>query len=155
MATIKHHEDLAAWQLANALKIRVLELVERTAVARRVRFCDQIERSSTSGPANLAEAFWKYRPKERAYFVRVAIASLGETQNHLRDCRDRRLMEEKEFSELWTLASRALGASIAWHSYLMSCSNKPPTPTSNDASERTPKKPNGNRNRKERLKRKP
>ena len=143
MAPIKHHEDLAAWRLANELKCRVIQIVRRPRVAKHVRFCDQIDRSSASAPANLAEAFWKYRPKERAYFARIAIASLGETQNHLRDARDRDYLDEAEFSNLWLLSKRALGASIAWHTYLMSCPDKPawhdppddrgrdPNPTSN------------------------
>jgi four helix bundle protein len=127
MATIKHHEDLEAWQLANELKLRVMAILKRPEVARHFKFCDQIDRSSRSGPANLAEAFWKYKPKEKAYFVRIALGSLGETQNHLRDGRDRDYYSETEFGEMWTLAKRAIGASIKWHTYLMSCPDQPPT----------------------------
>ena len=140
MATIKHHEDLDAWRLANDLKVAVLEILKRPAIARHVRFCDDIERSSASGPANLAEGFWKYRPKEKACFVRIAIASLGETQNHLRDALDRGFIQEPEFSTMWTLAKRALGASINWHTYLTSCADKPPRDTRRTDA-RSPRRP--------------
>src|SRR5689334_7183522 len=94
MPTIKHHKDLLAWQLASELKRRVFQIVARPSVARHFNFCDQIRRSSRSGPANLAEGFWRYRPRENAKFVRVALGSLGETVNHLFDAFTEKYIEE-------------------------------------------------------------
>jgi four helix bundle protein len=140
MATIKDHEDLQAWQLADELKRRVLQILKRTEVARHVDFCDQITRSTRSAPANLAEAFWKYLPREKAYFVRIALGSLGETQNHLRDGVDEGYYPESEFAELRTLTKRAIGASIEWHKYLMRCPDRPPNKDKN-AKTREPTNP--------------
>jgi hypothetical protein len=42
MATIKHHEDIVAWQLASELKKWVFKIIARPSVARHFKFCDQI-----------------------------------------------------------------------------------------------------------------
>jgi four helix bundle protein len=107
MATIKHHQDIVAWQLANELKIRVLKIIARPSVARHFKFCDQIRDSSRSAPANISEGFWRYRPRDNARFVRIALGSLGETANHLNDGFEENYIEEKEYQELAKLARRA------------------------------------------------
>jgi four helix bundle protein len=121
MATIKHHQDIVAWQLANELKIWVLKIIARPAVARHFKFCDQIRDSSRSAPANIAEGFWRYRPRDNARFVRIALGSLGETANHLNDGFEDKYIEEKEYQEITELTRRALATTIAWHTHLMTC----------------------------------
>jgi len=126
MATIKHHQDIVAWQLANELKIWVLKIIARPSVARHFKFCDQIRDSSRSGPANFAEGFWHYRPRENARFVRIALGSLGETLNHLHDAFTEKYIDETEYQELTALAERALKTGTGWHDYLDNCPDKPP-----------------------------
>jgi four helix bundle protein len=127
MSTIRHHEDLVAWQLAAELKKRVLQIIARPSVARHFKFCDQIRDSCRSGPANLAEGFWRYRPRDNARFVRIALGSLGETVNHLHDAFTQKYIDETDYMDVRTLAQRALKAAIAWHNYLDNCPDKPPT----------------------------
>ena len=127
MSTLKHHKELVAWQLASELKKRVFRIIARPSVARHFNFCDQIRRSSRSAPANLAEGFWHYRPRENAKSVRVALGSLGETLNHLFDAFTEKYIDEQEYSELEELAERALKTTAAWHNYLENCPDKPPT----------------------------
>jgi four helix bundle protein len=126
MATIKSHEDLVAWQLATELKERVLEFTARSAVARHRSFCEQIETSSRSAPANLAEGFWRYSPRDNARFVRIALGSIGETANHLRDAWKEHYISDAEYAALAGLARRALGVTIGWHTYLKRCPERPP-----------------------------
>ena len=126
MSTIHHHEDLVVWQLAAELKKRVLQVIARPSVARHFKFCDQIRDSSRSGPANLAEGFWHYRPRENARFVRIALGSLGETLNHLHDAFTEKYIDETEYQELRALAQRALKTGTGWHDYLDNCPDKPP-----------------------------
>jgi four helix bundle protein len=54
-------------------------------VARDFGFCDQIRESARSAPANIAEGFGKYDPPEFRRYLGIAVGSLKETQNHLRD----------------------------------------------------------------------
>jgi four helix bundle protein len=142
MPTIKHHKDLLAWQLASELKRRVFQIVARPSVARHFNFCDQIRRSSRSGPANLAEGFWRYRPRENAKFVRVALGSLGETVNHLFDAFTEKYIEEDEYRELEALGEQALRTTAAWHNYLENCADLPP------AAAHKPKSPGPKKSRK-------
>ena len=121
MATIEHHEDLVAWQLATELKERVFEITARAAVLKHREFCEQIQTSSRSAPANLAEGFWRYSPRDNARFVRIALGSLGETANHLRDAWKENYITEDEYVSLAKLGRRALGVTIRWHTYLKQC----------------------------------
>jgi four helix bundle protein len=103
-----------------------LKIIARPQVAKHFRFCDQIRDASRSGPANLWEGFWRYSPRENARFVRIALGSLGETDNHLRDAWKEKYIDEEEYLELAGLARRAIAASIGWHTHLTTCGRSPP-----------------------------
>jgi four helix bundle protein len=106
----RRFQDLVAWQLANQLKKEVYELVETSTAREDRRFFDQIRDSAASAPSNLAEGFACYRHPDFARYVRMAKASLTETQNHLRDGVDRRHWGAEESHQLEILADRAIGA---------------------------------------------
>jgi four helix bundle protein len=122
LATIKSHEELDAWRLSDALEDRVYELTARSAARKDLDFCDDIRRSARSAPANLSEGFHRFRPRDNARFVRIAIGSLGETLNHLRHAWKHKYISDEEYGEMALLAKRARGASTAWLAYLDSCS---------------------------------
>lgn len=128
VATIKHHEDIVAWQLATELKEKILAVIARPHVSMHFKFCDQIRESCRSAPANISEGFWRYRPRDNARFVRIALGSLGETANHLRDGWKEKYINETEYAELAELARRAIATTIGWHTYLMRCPDKAPGP---------------------------
>jgi four helix bundle protein len=127
MATVNRFEDLVAWQLANDLKVRVYALIAKPRVGRDVNFCDQIRESSRSAPRNIAEGFTRYRPREFARFLTIALGSLGETQNHLRDALEQEYIDKIEFNDLMLLSSRAIGASVRLYQYLINCPDRAPT----------------------------
>lgn len=137
MASIKHHEDIVAWQLATELKEKVLEVIARTTVSKHFKFCDQIRESCRSAPANISDGFWRYRPRDNARFVRIALGSLGETANHLMDGWKEKYFDEKEYLELAELARRALATAIGWHTYLMKCPDRAPDKSAKIAAPRT------------------
>ena len=121
MAKLQSHEDLDAWKLATELKEWVFQILKRPAVGRHFKFCDDIGRSARSAPANLAEGFWRQKPRDNAKFVRYALGSLGETLNHLRDAFIEQYIDEKEYKEIASLNRRALQTAQGWHTYLRSC----------------------------------
>jgi hypothetical protein len=53
--------------------------------------------------------------------VRIAVASIGETMNHVRYAWKRKYVNDEEHRDLVVLAKRAYGASTAWLAYLDSC----------------------------------
>ena len=121
MGTLDSHEDLDAWKLSEELKDRVFEIIVRPATARDRDFCDDLRRSARSAPANLAEGFYRFRPRDNARFVRIALGSLGETMNHLGHARKQKYITADEYAVLCRLNRRAIGASKAYVKYLDSC----------------------------------
>jgi four helix bundle protein len=124
MTTARSHEDLDAWTLAVALRDRVFAFTARQSVRGHGSFCDQIQRSSGSVPSNIAEGFRRYKPRDFARFLRIALGSLGETQNHLRHAKTLNYISDEEFAEMWRLSSRAIGACSRLRSYLSSCPDR-------------------------------
>jgi four helix bundle protein len=119
-------DELDAWQLANELKLGVYRLTESGSVTRDFRFRQQLRDSAASGPSNIAEGFGRYKPPQFRQFLDVAIASLTETSNHLRDGVDRKHFTRDDIGPLLRLAARARGASIALKRYLKDAT--PPDP---------------------------
>ena len=72
MAGWKDFQEIAAWQLARALKVRVDGYLKRPEFKRLYRYSDQLSDAVRSGPANIAEGFGRHGNKEFARFVRIA-----------------------------------------------------------------------------------
>ena len=124
MAAVTHHEDLDAWQLSEELRQMVVALIATPTVAKHFDFCDQIRRSTSSAPSNIAEGFARYKPREFARYMRIALGSLGETQNHLRAALNDKIITQEVFDKAWALSVRAIKTSKKLHSYLRRCDNR-------------------------------
>jgi four helix bundle protein len=127
MAGFKDFREIAAWQLANQLKIDVDAFLSKPEVKRRFAFCDQMSDAARSGPRNIAEGFARFKHKEFAQFVRIAKGSEAEVLNHFIDARDQRLMTDDEFLLAEHTVRRALKAANGLIRYLESTPD-PPTP---------------------------
>ena len=112
------YEELDCWQLANELKVGVYTLTESGTAARDFDFRDQIRRSAASAPSNIAEGFGRYKPPQFRQFLDIAIASLYETSNHLRDGVERKHFKPVDIEPFLRLAKRASAASIGLKRYL-------------------------------------
>ena len=97
MAGWKDFREIAAWQRAEQLKLRVYSFLDRPAVRRQFDYCDDMARAARSGPSNLAEGFGRFGNKEFAKFARIAKASQVEVLNHFIDARDQRLLTNDQF----------------------------------------------------------
>jgi four helix bundle protein len=123
VAGAKHFQEFDCWQLANELKLAIYRLAERPAVARDVRFCEQIRDAAASAPRNIAEGFGRRSHADFSRFLDIARGSLNECQNHLHDAFDRRYVSQTERDQLTIVAKRASGAVAALQRYLR---RKPP-----------------------------
>ena len=56
--------------------------------------------------------------------MRIALGSLGETQNHLRAALNDKMITAEDFDNAWSLSVRAIKASKKLHSYLRNCPNR-------------------------------
>jgi len=124
MAGARRFEDLIVWQLAVEIRDRIDVLMTSGPGSRDFKFRDQIRDSAASAPRNIAEGFLRFNPSEFAYFMNIARASLGETQNHLLHGKELKYFSEKDFKELWRLTCRALKAANSLHAYLRKESHK-------------------------------
>jgi four helix bundle protein len=83
--TAQRFQDLVIWRIASDLRDEVYRLTSTPAVARDLRFRDQIRASAASISANIAEGFGRGQPRDFARFLRIAAGSAAETQNWLAD----------------------------------------------------------------------
>jgi four helix bundle protein len=97
MAGWKDFREIAAWQRAEQLKLRVYAFLDRPNVRKKFDYCDDMARAARSGPSNIAEGFGRFGNKEFAKFARIAKASHVEVLNHFIDARDQRLLTADEF----------------------------------------------------------
>jgi four helix bundle protein len=82
---VRHHRELEAWQLCDALRQRLLVMTSRAAWNADWDLRLQVRRAIRSACGNTAEGFWRYRHTEFAYFVSIARGSLGELSSHLKE----------------------------------------------------------------------
>jgi four helix bundle protein len=120
----KDFTELYSWQRSKQLQVIVHELVTRPKAARERKFCEQIGDSADSAPRNIAEGFGRFEGKEFAQFLKVAIASLFETRNHLLDARERGFMTREECDAAVVLTRRAITAATRHRAYLLSPRNR-------------------------------
>ncbi|HEY7287783.1 MAG TPA: four helix bundle protein [Vicinamibacterales bacterium] len=123
---VRRFEDLVVWQLAVRIKEEVLAIIARRPAANDVKFCDQIRESARSAPRNIAEGFGRYYPKEFGRFLRIALASLHETKNHLHDGHAHRYITDEEYERLVRTTLRAIKAGNRLAAYLRTA--RPPQP---------------------------
>lgn len=110
---VRHFTELAAWQLAAALRDQVIAFTNRVQVARDFKFCNQARDAASSAPSNIAEGFCRYSHREFAQFLKIAYGSLGEVQDHLIDAKTRGYVDQTEFLALWRQSVRASSATVA------------------------------------------
>jgi hypothetical protein len=64
---------------------KVFELTARERVVRDRKFCEQIQESARSAPANMAEGFGRYDAQPNAHYVSIAKASLDGNPRNLKN----------------------------------------------------------------------
>ena len=127
MAGFKKFQDIIAWQLSHALKLRVDEFLVRDDFKRKFKLVDQLSDAVRSAPRNIAEGHMRgFKHKEFAQFMRIARGSLGEVLNHLIDANEQKLISEKELVACERLAKRAIKASTGLIQWLESTPDPPP-----------------------------
>ena len=128
MAGWKDFKEIAAWQYARDLKIRVDVFLERPNVKAKFRMHAQLHDAVRSGPSNIAEGFGKYGNKEFARYARIAKGSEVEVLNHLIDLRDPRLISEDELLLAEHAAKKAINACVGLIRHLESTPDPPRPP---------------------------
>ena len=121
----KTFREMVAWQLAFELNRNIQRLLKSGPASRDLKFRDQLADSSRSPARNIAEGFGRFNPTETAQFLDFAIASLDETENHLRDGVESNYFAATDVAPQIVLIARCRKAVASWHSYLRSVKNDP------------------------------
>ncbi len=127
VAVAQRYEELDAWKLCAALRDEVFRLTQSGPVTGDSKFREQIRDSSSSAPRNIAEGFGRFKPRQFAYFVRIARGSLAETRNHLQDGYGRGYFSDDDARRLLALHKRASKVTTRFLAYLDSCDGQAPS----------------------------
>jgi four helix bundle protein len=117
MATATHYRELICWQLSARLRDELIPITERPRVKQRRKFCEQVEDSTRSAPANIAEGFDRSN-REFLRYLNIALGSLRETENHLDEALGRKFVSAEEHFHFRTLTKRAIRAAEGLKAYL-------------------------------------
>jgi four helix bundle protein len=101
MPAAKVFTDLLIWQRARAWSKCIFQLTQREPFCRDRRLVEQVNDSSESVMANIAEGFGRGTQAEFVTFLGYALGSLNETQSHLCAAYDRSYLAREEFGELF------------------------------------------------------
>ena len=83
MGDLKSFRDLVIWQLASAFSCEIYKLVSTFPKEERYSLADNLLRAARSIPANIAEGWGRYYPKEKVMFYNIANGSAEECVNHI------------------------------------------------------------------------
>jgi four helix bundle protein len=116
----RRFQELAAWRLAQELKLLAQELCRKPEVRRDFTFHHQLREAARSAPRNIAEGFGRFKHADFARFVRIAKASETEVLNQFIDARDSGFIDDDELAKYDLAARRALKAANGLIRYLES-----------------------------------
>ena len=100
MTEIFNFENLAAYQRSMDLVEHIYTLLRKFPREEQYALCDQLRRSVTSIPSNIAEGMGRYSNKEKVHFIEIAYASLMEVYCQLNISKRLGYITEAELSEL-------------------------------------------------------
>jgi four helix bundle protein len=99
--SIKNLESLETWRKAQAFALRVYrEVLPLLPTEEKWSLCQQIRRSATSIPANIAEGHGRYYYQDNVRFCYNARGSLEETLSHISFCYQIGYVAENVYREM-------------------------------------------------------
>lgn len=101
MAGVRVLTDLLIWQKSRAGSKAIFEETQKSPFCNDRRLVEQINDSSESVSANIAEGFGRGTQGEFVQFLGYSLGSLNETQSHLCAAYDRRFLVKATFAVLF------------------------------------------------------
>ena len=80
---MSNEEELDVWRVAMDLAVEVHRLSAKLPKQERMGLADQLRRSASSVPANIAEGNARHHHREYLHFLSIAQGSLAELRSHL------------------------------------------------------------------------
>jgi len=101
MPAARSFTELQFWQRARQWSKQIFLRTQEQLFARDQRLCIQINDSTESVMANMAEGFGRGTQEEFITFLGYAIGSLDETRSHLCAAHDRGYLNKTEYADLF------------------------------------------------------
>ena len=101
MAGVRNFVDLLIWQKSRVWSREIFRRTKNSPFADDRRLVVQINDSSESVMANIAEGFGRGTQGELIQFLGYSIGSLNETQSHLAAAYDREYLLQDDYSQLF------------------------------------------------------
>ena len=83
LRTMSNESELDVWRVAMDLAVEVHRLSDKLPARERLGLADQLRRSASSVPANIAEGNARHHPREFRQFLSIAQGSIAELRSHL------------------------------------------------------------------------
>lgn len=93
-------KDLWIWKEAHELMLEIHEFAKTLPLEEKFRKRDQIERSSSSVPDNIAEGYAAYYYNDKIKGMLTARKEAGETQNHIEALTGKKLLSRNK-ADIW------------------------------------------------------
>lgn len=100
-------EELKVWKILHELVIKIYKITNNFPKEERYRLTDQLCRSATSVPANIAEGQARQTTKEYLQFLYTARGSIAETKYHLILAKDLGYIETSSYNKINTNYNKA------------------------------------------------
>ena len=100
MARNTAYRNLDVYKESKRLVLEVYALIKKFPSEERFAMCDQLRRSVTSVPSNIAEGFGRISPKEQVHFIEIAYGSLMEVETQLDIAADLAYISKTEFDNI-------------------------------------------------------
>ncbi|MBZ5611522.1 MAG: four helix bundle protein [Acidobacteriia bacterium] len=135
---ISRFEEIESWQRARDLTAEIYRVSRSGSFGKDFGLRDQIQRSSISTMANIAEGFGRNGKKEFIRYLTVAQASSVELQSHLYIALDLGYITEQDFARLYSMADNLRKLVGGFIRYLNSCPDHLQRETRNEKRETSP-----------------
>ncbi len=93
-------KDLKVWQEAHYLVVQIYKITKKFPDEEKFRLIDQLCRSSSSIPANIAEGQSRKTTKEYLQYLYTARGSIAETKYHLILAKDLGYLTDDDYSRI-------------------------------------------------------
>ena len=108
MTTAHRFEDLAAWRFCREMEDVIFEITETGKACRDHDFRSHIRDAAAKSAPLIAEGFIRFKPRQFAYYLRMARGEIAEVQSRL-DAKGRKYFTPDQFARATAITNRAMG----------------------------------------------
>lgn len=110
---MQNYKDLKVWEKAHLFTLKVYESTKAFPKEEIYSLTNQLRRSASAVPANIAEGCGKNSKNDFAHYLNIALGSTNESEYYLILSKDLKYLEEDLFQILFNLINEVKGMLIA------------------------------------------